>query len=164
MKTPGLLKKIKGKVLDKEHYELLRRVWDLQEQNLDVVRSANRTLTENNHLLKEKIRRLEHENNQLRRSLVEKQLVGGPGEISVQGKHILEISDITVAILQECMKRDVSEFTAAEMAGCLGQAHGEVKAAIAELVESGLIREDRSGRKRTVFSLTDTGRNYAKTL
>jgi predicted transcriptional regulator len=159
-----LLKRIKGKVLNKEHYELLRQAYELQEQKLAFIQTVNKTLGENSDLLKEKIKRLEHEIGQLQLYLTEKEVNSGSVEFAGPEKHILEISDITIAILQECLRRDMAEFTADEMSDYLRYEQSKVEAAIAELVESGLISEGKSGQTGTVYGLTDTGRNYAKTL
>ena len=66
--------------------------------------------------------------------------------------------------LQECLNRELADFTADEISGHLKQERHVVETAIVELVESGLAGKGKSGQKGTVYVLTVTGKNYAKTL
>ena len=57
----GILTGLKGKVLDAAHFDLLRSAYDLQNQNLEQLKSNNAAITENNELLRERCDRLETE-------------------------------------------------------------------------------------------------------
>ena len=71
---------------------------------------------------------------------------------------------MTVAILRECLKRDLVEFNCAEMAVCLSCEKSEVETALVELVESGLIGQDSTRPGEATYRLTATGKSYARTL
>jgi len=164
MKLLKLLRKLKGSRLDEAHYELLCQAAELQDEKLALIQSANKVLQENNDLIKDKVRRLEDEIRQMRLYLGGQQFVTAAPTSAGPGKHIQEISDMTVAVLQECLKRDLVEFNCAEMAGCLSCEKSKVKTALKELVESGLIHQDSTRPGEVIYRLTATGKSYAKTI
>lgn len=159
-----LLRKLKGSRLDGAHYELLRQAAELQEEKLAVIQSANKILRENNDLIKDKVGRLEDEIRRMRLYLENRQVVTAMPKAAGAAKHIQEISDMTVAILQECLKRDLVGFDCAEMAGWLSCEKSGVETALAELVESGLIYREGTRTGKAAYRLTATGKSYAKTL
>lgn len=159
-----LLRKLKGKRLDEAHYELLRQTAELQEEKLVLIQTANKVLQENNDLIKDKVRRLEHEIRQMRLYLENQQVVTATATSAGPAKHIQEISDMTVAILQECLKRDLVEFNCVEMAALLSCEKSGVETALAELVESGLIHKEGARTGEAAYRLTATGKSYAKTI
>jgi hypothetical protein len=159
-----LLRKLKGSRLDEAHYELLRQAAELQDEKLALIQSANRLLQENNDLIKDKALRLEDEIRQMRLYLESPQAVIVTPSSAGAAKHIQEISDLTVAVLQECLKRDLVEFNCAEMAGYLSCEKSRVKTALKELVESGLIQQKGTRPGEVTCRLTATGKSYAKTI
>ena len=159
-----LLRKLKGSRLDEAHYELLRQAAELQDEKLTLIQNANKILQENNDLIKDKVRRLEDEIRQMRLYLINQQVVTATPAPAGPAKHIQEISDMTVAILQECLKRDLVEFNCAEMAGCLSCEKSKVETALKELVESGLINQDSTRPGEATYRLTTTGKSYAQTF
>ncbi|MDF1592531.1 MAG: hypothetical protein P1P89_13530 [Desulfobacterales bacterium] len=159
-----LLRKLKGSRLDEAHYELLRQAAELQDEKLALIQNANKILQENNDLIKDKVRRLEDEISRMRRYLLNQQVVTAAPTTAGPAKHIQEISDMTVAVLQECLKRNLVEFNCAEMAGCLSCEKSKVKTALKELVESGLIHRDSTPPGEATYRLTATGKSYAKTI
>lgn len=159
-----LLRKLKGSRLDEAHYELLRQAAELQEEKLALIQNANKVLQENNDLIKDKVRRLEHEIRQMRLYWESQQVITATPTSAGPAKHIQEISDMTVAILQECLKRNLVEFNCVEMAGCLSCEKSKVKTALKELVESGLVHQDSTRPGEGTYRLTATGKSYAKTI
>jgi len=159
-----LLQTLKEKGLDEAHCELLGQAVALQEEKLTLIRTANKVLQENNDLLKDKVRRLEADIGQLRQYLISPQAVSPTSAPVGPAKHIQEISDMTVAILQECLKRDLVAFNCADMAVFLSCKKSDVETALTELVESGLIEQDRTGPEKAAFLLTAAGKSYAGTL
>ena len=164
MNLTKILRKLKGKRLDEVHYELLHQAAEFQAEKLALIQAANKTLLQNNDLLKDKVRSLEHE---IRRMRGYSETPQGAAAISSGGsfsQHVQEISDITVAILRECIRQDLDEFDGAQMAGYLSCKIGEVETALAELLESGLIAQERTGSGEALCRLTAAGKSYARTL
>jgi FtsZ-binding cell division protein ZapB len=62
----GILSSIKGKVLDAKHSELLKHAYDLQNQNIEQLKTNNEALREKAQLLEEKAVRLSRENEVLK--------------------------------------------------------------------------------------------------
>jgi len=159
-----LLEKLKGKKLDENRYELLRHAAELRKEKLKLLRKANKILEENNLLLREKIRFLERE-------IARMSLGPETGPVPVPASpcdaapsHIQEISDMTVAVLRQCLGRNLATFNAAEMSAGLSADGREVEEALSELVESGLIERQDAGRGAPTYRLTAAGRSYARTL
>ena len=69
MDISRILNDIKGKALDAAHFDLLKHAYDLQNENIEQLKSNNQALRESNDLLAEKVKRLEKENESLRRSV-----------------------------------------------------------------------------------------------
>lgn len=86
-----LLRKLKGSRLDEAQYELLQQAAELQAEKRALIQDANKILQENNDRIKDKVRRLEDEIRQMRRYLINQQVVTAAPAGS--GKHIQEISE-----------------------------------------------------------------------
>lgn len=54
----GLLDSLKGKALDLKHIDLLKHAYELQQQNVEQLRTNNDALKESNELLREKVEAL----------------------------------------------------------------------------------------------------------
>ncbi|MEW6670165.1 MAG: hypothetical protein AB1427_00595 [Thermodesulfobacteriota bacterium] len=164
MNLHKFLRALKGKRLNEAHYELLRQALALQEEKLALIQAANKVLQETNDLLKDKVRRLEDEIRKMRPYTEKPPVVAVTLPAAAPAKHVQEISDLTVAILQECIERDLVEFQCVEMAESLSCNKSEIETALAELAESGLIVQDSTRPAEAVYRLTAAGKSYARTL
>ncbi len=61
MDLVSILNGIKGKVLDAAHFDLLRSAYDLQNENIEQLKSNNEALRDSNSLLNERIDKREME-------------------------------------------------------------------------------------------------------
>lgn len=57
----AILSGIKDKVLDAHHFDLLKKAYEVQNQNIEQLKTNNEALRENNSLLKEKAAKQEKE-------------------------------------------------------------------------------------------------------
>jgi hypothetical protein len=75
MDISKILSDIKGKALDAAHFDLLKHAYDLQNENIEQLKSNNQALKESNEFLEEKVKRLEKENESLRKCVPGKEVV-----------------------------------------------------------------------------------------
>ena len=89
----AILSGIKGKVLDAHNFDLLKRVYDLQNENIEQLKSNNEALKEKNGLLEEKAALLKKDNESLKATIetLKSRLAALPnaGELSEDEKRIL---------------------------------------------------------------------------
>ena len=133
-----LLSSLKGKVLDANHFELLKHAYDLQEQNIVQLKSNNAALKESNDILKEKTSNLAEEIDLIRKenerlsSLVKVQKEDGTPEKIV-------LSDNAISVLQRILHEDVTDFYQNAIVDVMEISRIETEAALDELSEKELI-------------------------
>ncbi|MDO9465525.1 MAG: hypothetical protein Q7J67_09555 [bacterium] len=127
---------LKGKVLDAVNFELLRRAYELQNQNIEQLKNNNEALKESNTLLRDKANRLESENNEFKQNI--KNLEKKINSIN-NNKMSQELSEVAEAILLECKGKDKKEFGAEDMIEILSYRKLEIEGAINELSKLKLI-------------------------
>jgi len=157
------LTQIKGKVLDAAHFEILRNAYDLQNQNIDQLKTNNTAFRESNSLLKENNSRLEKETRSLKEtvSTLEKQI----GSFK-SGSLAQEITEYAEAILHKCVKDDITEFNDERMIDSLPYSRIQAKVGLDELLNLSFICfSSATKRVRGVtYRLTDTGKKFALKL
>ena len=66
MDISKILGEIKGKILDAAHFDLLKRAYDLQNENIEQLKSNNEAFKESNSLLEKENRSIREENQKLK--------------------------------------------------------------------------------------------------
>jgi hypothetical protein len=152
----SILKSLKGKVLDAAHFEMLKHAYELQDQNLKQLKSNNNALKESNDLLKDKVSRLEGEVTRLSEvvSDLEKKI---PTASTLQG---YVPSRAAAAILDHCVKRDITEFLSQELLLQLPCSQIEGKTGIDELRNHKILDLASVGQRGPKYFLTAAGRAF----
>jgi len=164
MDIDKLLKIITGKMLDADHADLIRRAFIRQSQAIDQINETNTALKETNSLLKEKLQRLDNEISEMRRYVFDSASQLPPSAPAGPAQHLRELSDITEAVLRASLKFKTPEFTLEILTQALPHDQNQIKAAMAELKESGLILKVASEKNGPAYSLSPEGKSYARVI
>ena len=157
MDAISILNGIKNKILDAKNYELLKHTYDLQNQNIEQLKTSNEGFKEDNQRLRGEVDGLIAENESLKQTVAE--LTQKISQLS-EGNESSGLSEAALAILHSYHQRDET---------CLGM-EGEIipdlkskftkiqiESAIDELKTAVMIR--REGRWEDVYySLTEKGK------
>ena len=164
MDIDKLLKIITGKILDADHADLIRRAFIHQNQTFDHINETNSALKETNSLLKEKLQRLENEISEMRKYIFDSAAQLQPPAPAGPSQHLQELSDVTEAALQASLKFNTTEFTLEMLTQELPHSLDQIKAAMAELKESGLILRAASEKNGPAYCLSPEGKSYARII
>jgi SMC interacting uncharacterized protein involved in chromosome segregation len=151
----GILAGIKGKVLDAANFELLRSAYDLQNQNVDQLKSNNAAITENNQLLREQCERLEEEIGRLKAenaSLRAEQTRGKTTKIDYAP------TGITLEILKLYRQVDSHVLYDEQVAPVLRHSKLEIEVAFSELSEHEIVSLGSIGSRGAGYYLTTAGK------
>ncbi|MBU8920744.1 MAG: hypothetical protein KOO63_02680 [Bacteroidales bacterium] len=150
-----ILGDIKGKVLDSQHFDLLRHAYDLQEQNLEQFRQNNAALRESRDLLKEKNERLEVENSQLAKKVNDLgQLL--PKQDATAG--IEDLSEIALSILKVFHAQDKTRLDEYDIFDLIEVSKIKGKSGLDELSSEEYIRFSSAGPRGLDYYLTEKAR------
>ncbi len=151
----GILTGIKGKVLDAAHFDLLRSAYDLQNQNIEQLKSNNEAVTENNQLLRERcekleteIGRLKAENAGLRAELAE----GKTAKIDYTP------TGIPLQILRLYRQVDEHLLFDEQVTSVLSHSKLEIEVAFSELSENNIVSLGIMGDRGAGYYLTTPGK------
>ena len=164
MDIDKLLEIIMGKILDADHADLIRRAFMLQNQTVDQINETNTALKETNSLLKEKLQRLDNEVSEMRRYIFDSASQLPPSAPAGPAQHLRELSDVTEAVLRASLKFKTAEFTYEMLTQALPHDQDQIKAAMAELKESGLVLRAISEKNDPAYSLSPEGKGYAQVI
>jgi len=159
MDVISILNGVKNKVLDAKNYDLLKRVYDLQNENIEQFKSNNEALKESNKILQEKVDHLEEENESLKKSVSElTQRVSQLDYNSVSSK----LSEVALAILDLYRQRDTTKlFKESEIIPALNFSKIQIESAIDELKKANMIRQSLIRTYDGLqYSLTEQGKKY----
>ena len=159
-----ILNTLKGQKLDQAHVELLLEVFKLQNQTLQQAHSTHSVLKENNDLLKQKIHGLEGKIRKLRQYVFEIESGSVSPEPAGPAQSIQEFSDVAESVLKAYLQQVNTEFSDEVLNQALPYSRKQIRSALAELSESGMIQPITGGLEGGTFSLTDGGKSYALTL
>jgi len=108
----AILSGIKGKVLDAQHFDLLKHAYDLQNQNIEQLKSNNEALKEKAQLLSEKATLLLRENEALKTTIktLESRLASLP-----KAEELCEDEKKILMFLASCRGEPTAELIAATL-------------------------------------------------
>ena len=149
MGISDILGGLKDKVLDAAHFDLLKRTYDLQEENLKQLRASN-------GLLREKVESLEAENASLSNTIEELRsqfpAAGGIPELK-------RFSEDAQTILRVYLDSDSTELLDSDLATASGMSEIRTEAALAELQSGGIVIQTRIGMGAgCAYALTGEGK------
>lgn len=152
----GILQALKGKVLDATHFELLKHAYELQNENLQQLKSNNDALKESNDLFKDKILRLEAEVGRLRATIEELEKKA-PVAAPVSG---YSPSAAAAAILEQYVKSDELRLYDEQLFGMIKMSKIEIEAGLDELQMHNLIDIGAVGSRGANYFLTEEGKQF----
>ncbi len=159
MDVLSILNGVKNKVLDAKNFNILKHAYDLQNENIEQLKSNNEALKESNELFQEKVNCLEEENESLKRSVTKlSQRVPQLDHDSTSSR----LSEVALAILDFYRQRDTTKLCKeAEIIPALNFGKIQIESAIDELkkakmIISSSIRPDYG----IMYSLTEQGKKY----
>jgi FtsZ-binding cell division protein ZapB len=152
-----ILGTIKGKVLDASHFDMLKRAYELQNEDIVQLKDNNDGLKESNDSLKQKIRELNDENNMLKETIkkYKNQIKSRP-----QTSLMDNFSEIAVNILELYISNNTTELWEKFIIRTLPFSEIQVQAGLDELCKAELISSysfDPSHGKE--YSLTEKSVN-----
>lgn len=152
----GILQTLKGKVLDATHFELLKRAYELQDENLKQLKSNNEALKESNDLVKEKMGHLEAEVARLRGTIeeLEKKV---PTAAPVSG---YAPSRAAAAILEQYVKNDETRLYDEQLFQLIRLSKIEIKAGLDELQMHKLVDFGSVSINGASYYLTHEGKQF----
>ncbi len=136
MDIAAILSGIKGKVLDAKHIELLKHAYDLQNQNIEQLKSNNEALREKAQLLEERAALLKNENDALRATVegLQARVDVPPRAPSLHG-----LSDVALNIVKLYRAMNKTDLFMDEIAPQVRCSQIQLEAAIGELEDAGII-------------------------
>jgi chromosome segregation ATPase len=158
MGVGDILGGLKDKVLDAAHFELLKHAYDLQEQNIQQLKSNNAAIKEAHDLLQEKVRGLVEANRQLQEEVASLTL-----RLPLPEPDANQLSEVAIQILAFCKINDLTDAYGDVFYDNLGYSKIEIDAAIDELEKAGLLDIASVGMRGTNYYLTDTGKRFVLT-
>jgi cell division protein FtsB len=156
MDIGAILSGIKGKVLDAQHFDLLKHAYELQNQNIEQLKSNNEALKEKSELLGEKAALLEKENKSLKATikLLESQVRVLPSVPSFDG-----LSEVARSILRIYLDANETGMFLDEIEPRLRCNKIQAEAGVDELKEAGIVAPCGGIAGRGMrYSLTREGR------
>jgi predicted nuclease with TOPRIM domain len=158
MDISKILGEIKGKALDAAHFDLLKHAYDLQNENIEQLKSNNEALKESNQLLLDKLERLEKENELLRKSVecLKQQVVQSSDTFHAGG-----LTEVARDVLRLYVQQDTTDLFDGDIIGALAHSRIHVEAALDELRKGGIL--DIGGRALDggkSYLLTGKGKKY----
>ncbi len=155
-----ILTTIKGKVLDAANFEILKKTYELQNDNIEQLKNNNEALKESNGLLKEKTSGLERDYNNLKvrvKSLEDELRMIKSADSSQK------LSEFAEAILRKCIKDDKSEFLDDRMVASFPFSKMQAEAGLDELIKHKLVVQTSVSFMNVGagFSLTPEGKKLA---
>lgn len=154
MDITKILNDIKGKVLDAAHFDMLKRAYDLQQENIA-------QLKENNELLREANQRLKGENETLKTTNAD--LVAKLKTLS--HTHPGEFTQVASDVLNLFLHQDTTSIHDEAIVNSLSHGRIKVEAALDELRKANILR--REGNllyEGFIYYLTETGKQYLAKL
>ncbi|MGD0553135.1 MAG: hypothetical protein ABSB25_10870 [Sedimentisphaerales bacterium] len=155
----SILKGLKDKVLDAQNFDILKHVYDLQNENLEQLKHNNDALKESNGLLREQVNSLRKENESL------KQQVGELSQKVAQNDDnaSTSFSEAADAILGFYHLEDSTDVLKDSIISALSDHFGtiQIESAIDELTDANmisLISMNQEGNMR--YSLTAQGKKF----
>ena len=158
MDVISILSGVKNKVLDAKNYELLKHAYDLQNENIEQLKSNNEALKESNQLILEKVKRLENENESLRQSVEHlKEQVSKYSDTF----HASELSEVARAVLKLYVQEDATNMFGEDIIRAISYGRIAVEAALDELEKVGiLITAGGVIGQGSCYFLTERGKKY----
>ncbi len=157
----AILSGLKDKVLDAKNFELLRNAYDLQNDNIEQLKSNNEAIKESNELLRERAKKLEKENQSLQRTVAELRQKVPQLDDSCESSGL---SKVAVAILDLYHKSDETElWDQSQIIPPLQPSFTkiQVKSGLDELCEANIIRLSRGGGEDYLqYKLTVDGKKF----
>ena len=157
MEITKILGGLKDKVLDAANFELLKSAYELQEFNIEQLKSTNTAITENNMLLKEQVQQLEGELDALRsensdlRTRVKEQ---SPQQIEMP-------TGLTLGVLGVFYQADETTLYEGQIQGGLNASMVQIAAALSDLTAREFIRLAAvSPRLGARYRLTALGQKF----
>ena len=97
MDAISILNGLKNKILDAKNYELLKHTYDLQNQNIEQLKTSNEGFKEDNKRLREEVDGLKAENESLKQTVAKL-----TQKVSQLSEHTVSpcLSDVALAILE----------------------------------------------------------------
>lgn len=148
-----LIDGIKGKVLDASKIDLLKHAYDLQNQNIEQLKTNNEAVRESHGLLQKKVEQIEAENTSLKKEV--QRLTEAIG----QNADATGLSKVALDILRLYKKRDVTEILAVELPQYLPHSNIDTESATDELQAAKLMNLGGLVGAMT-YRLTAAGRKY----
>jgi cell division protein FtsB len=154
----SILNGLKDKVLDAKNFELLKHAYDLQNENIEQLKSNNDALKENNDLLKEQVKDLQKENESLKLRI--ENLSQKLAQVDY-GSEVSRFSEVAIAILDLYQQHDTTGlWKESEIIPALSFSTIQVESAIDELKNAKMIRSTLIGSGGIKYSLTEQGKKY----
>ncbi len=158
-----ILSDIKGKALDTVHFELLKKTYELQNQNITQLKNNNEALKESNALLQDKISTLEDEKSKMGKQIHQLQIENQDLKSirSLESKE--ELSEHSASILKKCIKEGINEFVDTAIGKKLSLNQLECETAIGELRKKRFIVQAKACQERIGgfrYKFTQSGREY----
>lgn len=159
MDITSILQGIKGKVLDAAHFDLLKHAYELQEQNINQLKSNNEAIKESNLLIQEKNKHISGEMVALESRIQE--LEEALAKAQVPETALNEPSSVALAVLGKFKERDVTDMYQHQIAHLLPHTNIEVESALDELSELELISFGSVSYENGVnYYLTGKGKKF----
>ena len=161
MDVVNILNGIKGKVLDAAHFDLLRSAYDLQNENIEQLKSNNEAIRDSNGLLKERIDKLEMEIARLKAENADLR-----ARVADTSADTLEYEPTGIAkqILQVYRQVDEDLLFDKHAALVLPNSQLEVEVAFSELTKEKVVTSGIFGDRGTGYFLTDAGKRLVLSL
>lgn len=158
MDISKILGEIKGKALDAAHFDLLKHAYDLQNDNIEQLKSNNEALRESNQLLLDKVKRFEKENEFLRKSIedLKQQVID-----SSDAFQAAELTEVARDVLRLYVQQDVTDLFDEDIIRALRHSRIHVEAALDELEKAGILNLGASVMDQgNSYFLTEKGKKY----
>lgn len=157
MDITAILGGIKGKVLDAVNFDLLKATYELQNENVEQLKTNSAALQLSNSLLLERTASLEKEVERIRQE--NKQL----RELIPSGDEITNYipSGLAAKIIRAFLSYGESTIFGDRLRDAVGSSALEIEVAFKELVAHGVGSIDGYGVAGPMYCLTDAGKKFA---
>lgn len=168
MDVVSILNGIKGKVLDAAHFGLLRNAYDLQNENIEQLKSNSEALRDSNNLLKERLDKLESEIARLKpeNADLRAQVADLVARVADTSADTLEYQPTGLAkqILQVYRQVDEDLLFNKHAASVLAISQLEVEVAFSELTKEKVVTSGIFGDRGIGYYLTEPGKRLVLSL
>lgn len=159
MDITSILQGIKGKVLDAAHFDLLKHAYELQEENINQLKSNNEALKESNVLIRGKLQKAELEKAALEEALASAKAEADKLRPRDAGAYSLSVA--AKAVLALFKAADVTDMYEANIVQGAKHSRIEVESAIEELSSANFLDYSSVSPQRGVnYYLTAEGKRY----